>query len=353
MNNFLSKENNKYLENLLLLILQEKEIKEYMEKQDKILDCYLINNDMMNIYLKNEKISDCMNYIDIYKEKRRISNYSDLYNEKHINNIIKIFHDNNVKVKKIQLLPIFLLTENMRYNGINIPYNFYILKQELFYKIFGNASIILKDFILYKVLITKEGIFIWNDKIEKIIVYYLFLNKDKFNENKFSKVFIFKTKEIFFKEVNNIKKSGRIEYFKSRNFQIKNGYYNLNYDGKIIGQYINIYINDNFESKNSNNTEYYYTIDFEKIKELDKKKILIINIFLSNLLTCLSKIKILKDEFIKRMKSNDNNFNNIKYILINKLIEFITNYNNGNDDKIIEILNDFHNIFKKKIYIIE
>ena len=157
--------NDKQLENLLLLILQMKEIKEFMDKKEVItLNCYLINKDMINLYLKNEKISECQIHIDKYKIKQKISNYENLYNENHINNILKIFRNNNVKVKKINLLPLYLLTENMRYSGINIPCNFFILKEQYFYRIFGNDPNFLKDFILYKVLICKEGIFIWKKK---------------------------------------------------------------------------------------------------------------------------------------------------------------------------------------------
>ena len=349
MSNFLPN-GNKYLENLAIFILQMKEIKDYMVKKgEAILECYLLNNDMINLYLKNEKISDCINYIDDYKKSFNIQKYNDLYNEIHIKQIIKIFHDYNVNIKNINLFPIFLLTEKMICNGINIPYNFFILKQDLFNKIFGNDPNYLKDFILYKVLICKEGIFIWNEKNEKIIIYYLYyLNQETLNENKFSKVFMFKTMADFYKELNIIEKLGRKEYFKTRNIQNKNGYYNLTYDGKIIGHYINMNINENFESKNSNE-EYANNIDYmNEVIDLDSKKNFLINIILSNLLTCFSKIKILKDLLIKRMKLNNKNINNKNYILINKLTEFITYFSNGDDNKIQEILNNFHNEFKTK-----
>ena len=355
MNNFLSdeKKTNKYLENLLLLILQKKKIKEYiyshMDSASEF-DCYLINNDAINLYLKNEKISDCIKIIDNYKEKQNISKYNDLYNEKHIKNIIKIFNNNNVKVKIINLFPIFLLTENMTYSGINIPCNFFILEKKIFYRIFGNDPNFLKDFKLYKVLISKEGIFIRkkeNKNNEKIIVYYLYnINQDIFNnENKCSMVFIFKTKENFDKELSDIIKIGRKEYFKTRNIQNKNGFYNLNYDGKIIGQYIHININENYKSKNSGDSA---SDNINKILGLDQTKNFIINIFLSNILTCLSKIKSLNDELIKRMKLNVKNINDNKYYLINKLTEFIIAFNNNNDDnKISNILNDFQKELKK------
>ena len=342
----------KNYENLFLFILQKKEIEEYMDKEDeKTIECYLINNDIVNLYLKNEKISYFFECIDNYKSSKQISNYSDLFNEPHINNIVKSFLSNtfnNDNIKK-NLAPIFLLTENMILNGINIPYNFFILEKNYFNRIISNNSDILKDFIEYKVLICKEGIFVYNEKkIDKIIIYYLY--PDKLNENKFNKVFIFKKLNDFYKELNSIKDLGRIEYFKSRNIQNINGYYNLNYDGKIIGQYINIYINENFENKFSND-DYYYENNIEdmnEIEDLDKKKVLIIKIFLSNVLTCLSKSKSLKDELIKRNKLFEKFSNNKKYILINKLKDFIMTYNNGNDDKIKEILNDFHNEFKKQ-----
>ena len=187
MDNFLANENknNKYLENLLLFILQMKEIKEYMEKEnEKIIECYLINHDIINLYFINEKFFYCNNCIDDYKNENKISHYSDLYNEYnefHFNNIITIFEENNINIKNIKINPIFLLTEKMKYNGIIIPNNFFILKRDYFFRIFGNNSHILKDFILYKVLICKEGIFIWDEKNEKdrLIVYYLYyLNKD-------------------------------------------------------------------------------------------------------------------------------------------------------------------------------
>ena len=280
---------NKNLENLLLFILQIKEIKEYLEqkeKDEKTIECYLINNDIANLYLKKEQLSNYNEYVDNYKIYNNISSYSDLYNEFHIKNLVKIFQSNNINNNTIKNLnPIFLLTENMKLNEINIPYNFFILKKEYFNRIFGNN---LKDlnFIEYKVLICKEGIFVWNaKKADKIIIYYLYnLNPDMLNNNKFNKVLIFKTENDFFKELNNIKDSGRIKYFKDRNIQNKNGFFNLNYDGQIIGQYINISINDNFESKDSNDN--YYENNIENINELENKnkpKILIINIFLSNL----------------------------------------------------------------------
>ena len=198
-------------------------------------------------------------------------------------------------------------------NGINIPYNFFILMKN-----YSNIIIDknIKDFkdlnlIEYNLLISKVGIFIWDEnKKDKFIVYYLYsLIPDELNENKFNKVFIFKTKEDFMKELDEIKALGRYQYFKSRNVQNKNGFYNLNYDGKILGQYINIYINENFKSQYSND-EYNYANNIENMEELDKKKIIIINVFLTNLLTCLSKIKSLKDEAIKIMKLNNKKKNN-------------------------------------------
>ena len=84
MNNIASNENqnNKNLEKLFLFILQIKEFREYMEKEDeKIIECYLINNDMVNLYLKNANINKCLNCIDNYKRSNNISSYSDLFSE--------------------------------------------------------------------------------------------------------------------------------------------------------------------------------------------------------------------------------------------------------------------------------
>ena len=354
MDNIISKENqnNKNFESLLLFILQIKEIKECIEKDyEKIMECYLINNDIINLYLKNAKISSCIKCIDDYKRKNNNLSYSGLCKEIHINKLVNLFRINNLyndKIKKY-LNPIFLLTENMTLNGINFPYNFFILKKDYFNRIFVNN---LKDlnFIEYKVLICKEGIFVWNKKKDKVIIYYLYcLNPDIINNNKFNKVLIFKTENDFYKELNNINYSGRIKYFKDRNIQNKNGHYNLNYNGKIIGQYINISMYDNFESKDNNDN--YHEKDIETINEFENKniqKIRVINIFLSNLLTCFSKIKILKDELLKRMKLNSNYLNNKKYILIKQLIEFIIYINNGDNNKLQETLNIFHNELRKK-----
>ena len=62
----------------------------------------------------------------------------------------------------------------MKINDIDYPYNFFILKKELFEQKITLTESNINNFTKYKVLIGKDGIFIWNEEKDKnkIIIYY-------------------------------------------------------------------------------------------------------------------------------------------------------------------------------------
>ena len=340
-------------ETLQIISGQLKKFKQ-MKKQNlninNPLDCFLINNDMIT---------------EICNKHNSILNSDN-----------KQFNNNKINNKSINIG--LLLTENLKINDIDYPCNFFIIEKENLEQ-FVHDNNLLNEFKLYKVLIGESGIFILNEEMHKdrYIVYYIY-DMD-FNDCKIDKIFIFKKKAEFKKEIELLNNKGRDYYFNSRNIiNDKTGYYNLIDDGKIIGKYINLKRIDKFkiksnnkkednnnknngdnnnyknkdnnedykekkgdnngnnnENKNGNNNmvnneddnEYIEEDGVQKKNENYAKNKEIIKLFLPHLLICLTKIDLLKSYLIPKIKRNPN----ISKYKIMQLFSKILEKNNKNE----------------------
>ena len=319
-----------YLDNLIMFRLQLNEIKNLMKSQNidinNPLQCYLINNDIIKEFLNNEISSSIDQYINLD------------YNEDQIKDLIYDEYKNNTNINFKKIIPALLLSENLKINDIDYPYNFFIIKKEYFYRLIDINNSIFNDCKIYDVLIGKDGIFILNDEKEKgkFIVYYLY--NINLNEFKIDKIFIFKNKNEFIKVIKKLNEEGRRQFFTSRNLiNDKTGYFNLIDDGKIIGKYINLKRNENFNIESNENEN-----NITNIIENNIKIEGILRAFLPHLILCLSKINILK--FGPKINSMKN-----KNFSKHKLLQLFLNILQNN--KISTIANDFiENFLEKKIY---
>ena len=288
-----------YLRNLILLHIQTTKIeqlkKEPIKDPNSPLYCYLVNKDIIDNYLNNDISKKIFN--DIKQQKVDISNYANFKNNinKEIGKIIDI---NKFKIRKLVLD--LIISETLKIDNIEYPFNFFIIERDIFQHLFKKNLFDLSEFKLYNVLIGKEGIFIINQDptINKLIIYYL----DDINENEFKidKIFIFNNINDFHKELDVIREKGRDEYFKLRNILSESGKLNLIDDGVIIGKYINILRNENFVSKKSEEIENSQLQNseignIERNIELSVTKKYLIGIFLRHILICFSQIKALKE----------------------------------------------------------
>ena len=319
-----------YLDNLIMFRLQLNEIKNLMNSQNidinNPLQCYLINNDIIKEFLNNEISSSIDQYINLD------------YNEDQIKDLIYDEYKNNTNINFKKIIPALLLSENLKINDIDYPYNFFIIKKEYFYRLIDINNSIFNDCKIYDVLIGKDGIFILNDEKEKekFIVYYLY--NINLNEFKIDKIFIFKNKNEFIKVIKKLNEEGRRQFFTSRNLiNDKTGYFNLIDDGKIIGKYINLKRNENFNIESNENEN-----NITNIIENNIKIEGILRAFLPHLILCLSKINTLK--FVPKINSMKN-----KNFSKHKLLQLFLNILQNN--KISTIANDFiENFLEKKIY---
>ena len=266
------------------------------------LKCYLINKDMVSILSANQNI---------------------------------LAKSDNKKINNLKIA--LLLSEKLKINDIYYPCNFFIIEKDIFekeIKIIDRENNLFNEFKIYDVLIGKNGIFILNNESQKdkFIVYYL--HDINSNDCNFDKIFLFKKKSEFEKEIEQIKQQGRENYFNSRNIiNDKTGYYNLIDDGKIIGKYINLKRskkfkiklnndneenneesnknnnnnnNNNNEDNNNKNIRYFGDDNIQRTIKNDEKKKELIAIFFPHLLYCLSKITILKSYLVPKMKRSQN-----------------------------------------------
>ena len=344
----------KYIENLLLLNLQEKEIKQLIEipnqNESNSISGYLINKDIIDVYLNNELSKALMNIINNYN-----INYSNFisYKDQHINVILKNNNININDIKKYKLNPNLLLTETLKVKDVSYPYNFFIIEKNKFEKILDHKEELLKNFKLYKIIIGKEGIFILNSEIKEHYLYYL----QKLEERKIEQIFIFKDKSFLDKELKLFIKSGRNDYFLLRNIRVgESGHFNLIIDGKIMGKYYNLKRIDKLNIEDSEVSDIHLTRLITK-DEIEKEKEAIIELFIPYLLTCLSKIKELKENLKKILDNStifqDNNIKSKKHSLVNSFANFIYYFNENNDnmDKISEQINNFIEEFFKRKYL--
>jgi len=303
-------EKKKYLKNIIFLNIQKKEMieltKNSIEKQTPI-ECKLINKDIVNDYM-NEGINNKIYfYLDIYKINNNLNNYSEMYDIKHINNIIKEKEKsekiNDIDLSEKFLNPGLLIAEDLKMNDIEYPFNFFILRKSVFNEIkaaFDLRKSLLKELKNYEVLIGKEGIFIWeekpNEKNEfKFIIYYIkeIKNEEEYNINK---IILLKKKP----------KDNLNKYLELTKLKSKSGYFNIIDDGKIIGKYLNVIKNTNYQYRESN----VGLLDELKMKaeiESFEKKSKMFDLFLSHILLSLLNVEKLKQYFLNMEKIYEKN----------------------------------------------
>jgi len=298
-------EKKKYVRNIIFLNIQKKEIieltKNSIENQVPI-ECKLINKDIVNDYM-SEGISDKIYfYLDTYKINNNLNKYSEMYDIKHINNIIKE-KEKSEKINDIDLSekffnPEFFIAEDLKMNDIKYPFNFFILRKSVFNEIKPAIDLkksLLKELKDYEVLIGKEGIFIWEEKPHEknefqFIIYYIkeIKNEEEYNINK---IILLKKKP-----EDNLNK-----YLELTKLKSKSGYFNIIDDGKIIGKYLNIIKNTNYQYRESN----VGVLDELKMKaeiESFERKSKMFDLFLSHILLSLLNIEKLKQYFLNMEK---------------------------------------------------
>ena len=287
----------------------------------------IINNDSINF---NDFISSKDKYINLILNNNNIN----------INNI-----------KKNELNLNLLLTETLKIYNEYYPDNFFIIEKNKFEEILNHKKELLKNFNLYKIIIRKEGIFILNSETKEKLYFYYLQNLEKRN---IEQLFVFEEESVLNKELDLFIKDGRYNYFLLRNIKVReSGSFNLIDDGKKIGKYYNLKRIDNLNIEDSEDSEINIT-RLNKKYELEEEKENIIKLFIPNLLTCLSKIKELKNNLNEILdnsnKLQDNNIKSEKYILANAFANFIYyfNENNNNIEKISEQINNFMDTFFKR-----
>ena len=221
-----------YLRNIIYLNIQKKEMIELRNnsiKGKEPIKCKLVNKDIINDYMDEGISTQIYIYLETYMINNKINNYSELYKEDHINKIISEKSDkiNNLEDKFFN--PGLLMVEDSKMNDIEYPSNFFILRKPIFDKIIGTINSILDEFKNYGVLIGKEGIFIWEDKLKeknefKFIIYYIkeIKNDEEYNINKI----------ILLKQ--NITIDNLNKYLNLTQLKNKSGYFNIIDDGKKL-----------------------------------------------------------------------------------------------------------------------
>lgn len=355
MEDILQQEKMKYIKKLALLQIQKKEMEQMLEDSIKNnnnpLLCCLVNRDIIDNYKKLYLYERISKIIDNLKNKRDSYNFD----------ITEIFKKIGVDDDKLLLseqnllptLPIFFETEKLKIHGYEYPYNFSILRKELLDLLLDqNESEISGGVIksnstkIYKVLIGKEGIFIWSEEKQKeyIIIYYLDNLSSEIN-----KIYLYKKEEEFLNELNKIIiGKTKKDYFRFRGIKKKEiGFYNLIEDGKIIGKYINILQSENFKEDESVDLNAKFDNIIEKAKEKNKK----IECFLENLLINLYYINNLREIFKYKLDSIHNQSNEKSLLL--SFSDFVNenmsssgnNINFDNNNKIKEKAKKFIKIF--------
>ena len=329
-----------YIKNSIYFNLQKKEISELLSKplsKDKY-KLKIINKDIINDYL-DQKLNETI---------MQLLNSQNEFNEEDINNIVNIIMENKKEESIAKELTLyFLFPEEFKVYNLEFPTNFYIITEERFNKIFENSTN-LTDFKTYDAYIGKEGIFMWIEgdmitnegegktKDYKKVMYYL--EKNNYDDLKINKIFLYKNEEELKEQLKIIIEKGKEKYFEERNI-IKTdlGSYNMIYDGKIIGKYINVKKNvkeTNTQIKNSVCEENTDEIKKDIILKIEEKEGLS-NLFLPHLLMCLSKIKKMK----KGIEPNKKGLLNILLKIINSIDNNENNKNIGNN--ITEFIDEF------------
>ena len=341
------KRKKKYIKVLSLLQMQISEFnimkKETIKENKPFLQCYLINKDIIDnykdLYLYNA-VSNCLENL----KKNYNINYEYIYKNDAI--LEKIFEKIGIDYKKLEILekkinPMFFETETLKIKGNEYPYNFFILRKEIFDLLFENKK---TDFKLYNTLIGKEGIFFWNSEKKNNYISIYFLNDFSSEVNK---IYLFKEEEDFLNDFKkNIKGKEIKDYLLSRNLRNKEvGLFNLIDDGKIIAKYLNItkcqiYEDDDdydYDEIEDNETK------LDEVIENEKKKKIIIDDFLKYLLINLYYINELSDYSINFM-----NKENKEPSLLNAFSLFVNSYKKDQKMKIETEINNFLKVFSDK-----
>ena len=357
--NFINKDNVKDKDNDVKDKDIYKKVKDNTKDKDdakdeyKYLKCYLVNKDMIDNYKELYLYKTISKLIEFLKEKKKAIDFNYFNNNKNI--LENCFKNVGIDYSKLEplekkLIPTFFETEKLKIQGYYYPYNFFIIREEIFKYLFEKErynqknNLELSSFILYNMLIGKEGVFIWelnkeNKQNKYISIYYL---NDCFSE--INKVYLFKDEEDFLKELNNniLDKKEIKEYYLFRN--IKNndvGLFNLIDDGKIIGKYINLFRSQYFEEKKvSGEFKKSLTIVVKK----DEQKIQKINEFLKYLLINLTYIKDLKEYSINYIKNKENKESS----LLGAYSSFAKSYNENNNSNLENQINNFINVFAEQ-----
>ena len=350
-----TKEKN-FIKILVLLLIQETEIielnKKPIEDIDNPLKYYLVNRDIIDNYKYLKLYSEVSKCVEKLKTKNSsIFNFNYCYkNDNVIDAIIQTIdiEKNKFKIDET-VLPLFFETEKLKINGFEYPYNFFILRKEildLFFKI-GIINNNNSEFSFnkeYNLLLGKEGVFIWNPIKQKDFIVVYFLNKWN---SEINKIYLYKEEKDFLNELNkNIKGKSICDYFNYRNIKNKEiGFYNLIYDGKIFGRYINIMRTENYEEEKNETVD--IKLKYDNIIQKDEQNKFKIENFLKNLLISLYNIDDLR-KFCKDVLNDRNNIINEKNdkMLIDSFSEFIIGMEK-NTRKSLEASN-FVNLFNEK-----
>ena len=313
------------------------------------LKCYLVNKDMIDNYkdlFHYQRISEMLDYL--FKNSKK---FDYLLNENYLEYLYERVDIDLAKLEplKKQLIPPFFETERLNIQGYYYPYNFFILREEIFKYLFenekenknesnnqNNNKELCSNFNVYNLLIGKEGVYIWDLNKQKgyISIYFL----DDYS-SEINKVYLFKEEEEFLKELNNnIMNKEMKDYFSLRNIKNKDeGLFNLIDDGKIIGKYINVFRNENFEEKTELKE---FKKSFTQIYEKDVQKIRKINDFLKYLLINLS--------FIDDLREYSQNFINKEKSLLGAYYLFAKSYKENIYSNLEMQIKNFINVFLEK-----
>jgi hypothetical protein len=142
------------------------ELTKYSIKGQKPIECKLVNKDIINDYLREGISFEFFFDLDTYKINNNLKNYSELYNENHINKIIKEIYGkiNDINLSDKSINPGLLIAEDLKMHDIEYPSNFFILRKSVFEEIVNMRESVLVELKTYNVLIGEEGIFIWEEK---------------------------------------------------------------------------------------------------------------------------------------------------------------------------------------------
>ena len=347
MKNDDGKKKERYIKLLSLLHLQtyqfnQMKIKSIKDNPQELI-CYLVNKDMIDNYKDLSYYNSISNIVDYIIKKKPIQ-FDNLFEEQVLKDFINKVGIDLKKIEPLEkkLIPTFLETETLKIMGYYYPYNFFLIRKEVFEYLFENPdNIPKKEFKEYKVLIGKEGVFIWNATKEKVnengYIFVFFLN-DLCSE--INKIYLYKEEEDFKNELNNNIIGKKIkEYFLFRNIKnIDEGLFNLINDGKIMGKYINLFRIQNLVEEENIKEE--LKKNFDPMLKVGDKKVEKINGFLKYLLINLFYIKDLR-EYSKLIINKESS-------LLGAYNLFAQNFNENINTNLEQLINNFIKVFKEK-----